>query len=87
MSRFQRYIKSRDLAEIERYSPENLLHADESLGDRDAWAIWHWSGVLLFFDGQESSRSACVYKEVAADPCQGIEYGAKAPVGCDAWLT
>jgi hypothetical protein len=24
--------------------------------------------VLLFFDGQESSRSACVYKEVAADP-------------------
>lgn len=35
MSRFQRYIKSRDLAEIERYSLENLLHADESLGDRD----------------------------------------------------
>jgi hypothetical protein len=35
MSAFQRYVKSRDLAEIEHYSLENLLHADESLGDRD----------------------------------------------------
>jgi len=35
MSAFQRYVKSRDLAEIEHYTLENLLHADESLGDRD----------------------------------------------------
>jgi len=35
MSAFQRYVKSRDLAEIEHYSLEDLLHADESLGDRD----------------------------------------------------
>ena len=35
MSGFQRYIKSRDLAVIERYSLEDLRHADESLGDRD----------------------------------------------------
>ena len=26
------------------------------------------SGVLLFFDGEENRRSACVYQEVAADP-------------------
>lgn len=28
----------------------------------------NWSGVLLFFAGEESGRSACVHKEVAADP-------------------
>jgi len=35
MSTFQRYVKSRDLAEIACYTLTNLLHADESLGDRD----------------------------------------------------
>ena len=35
MSAFQRFVKSRKFAEIEHYSLEDLLHADESLGDRD----------------------------------------------------
>ena len=41
----------------------------------------------MFFAGKESGRSACVYKEEAADPRQRIEDGAKAPERGDAWLT
>jgi hypothetical protein len=35
MASFQRYIRSNDLSEVQRYSLEELRHADESLGHRD----------------------------------------------------
>lgn len=35
MAAFQRYVKSQDLSEVEGYSLKDLLHADESLGNRD----------------------------------------------------
>jgi len=35
MSDFQRYLVSRDVLEIERYSLEDLMHADASFGNMD----------------------------------------------------